>query len=217
MNHDKCMKWFWRIIIVALITGLTSTVIIVVSIQISERPFIHSVSQLNPVPYAIVLGASVSRTGVASDALRDRVDTAINLYQQGKVQRLLMTGDDGENQVDEVSVMKRLALEKGVPTSSIDIDGQGYRTYESCKRAAQVYHIKQAIIVTQNFHLSRALYLCKHFGIDAQGVSADRHSYQRIVYFTLRDWLASVKAWWDVTILPPRSPVSFGKAISSSL
>lgn len=120
-----------------------------------------------------------------------------------------MTGDDGGFHVNEVATMKRLAVEAGVPESAILVDEHGYRTYESCKRAVEVFGVKQGIIVTQRFHLSRAMYLCSHLGMEVQGVPADLETYQRIVFFTLRDFAATLKAWWDINIVTPRPPVQY--------
>lgn len=162
---------------------------------------------LRPMEYAIILGASVKQDGTPSDALEDRVMEGVDAYKDGKVQKLLMTGDDGAFHINEVETMARVAREAGVPGDDIVVDGQGYRTYESCKRAAQEYEITEAVVVTQRFHLSRALFLCSAFGIDVQGLPADRRTYQRIGFFFGRDLLASFKAFWDVYVWPPESPV----------
>lgn len=163
--------------------------------------------QQSPVEYAIVLGASVKIDGTPSDALYDRVATAVELYNKDYVQKLLMTGDDGKFHTDEVAVMQRVATELGVPEEDILVDGHGYRTYESCKRAQEVFGIKEAVVVTQRFHLARAIFLCNHFGIESQGRVAARQSYQRIVFFWIRDLTSSFKAWWDVYIQTPRPVV----------
>lgn len=186
--------------------GLTG-VSIIQQIQRQYRPTIHSISEVTPAPVAMVLGASVKLDGTPSDALRDRVMVGIQLYKEGKVSKLLMTGDDGGFHANEVATMKRLAVEAGVPETDILVDGQGYRTYESCKRAVQVFNIRESIIVTQRFHLARALYLCSNLGMEAQGVAADLQPYERIVFFTARDFAASLKAWWDINIDAPPSPV----------
>ena len=155
----------------------------------------------------IVLGAALKTDGTPSDALRDRLETGIALYKVGKAPKILLTGDDGKNHTDEVAVMKDYVLNREVPEQDVKVDGQGYRTYESCARAVQVLNIKKAIVVTQNFHLPRALYLCNSLGMDAVGVSADLEHYQDWWWNLGRDLLASVKAWWDVNVQTPRPPV----------
>lgn len=164
-------------------------------------------TDLRAVDYAIVLGASVKQDGTPSDALYDRVAEAVDAYKAGKVKKLIMTGDDGGFHADEVETMAELAIELGVTSTDVIVDGQGYRTYESCKRAATLYGVKEAVVVTQRFHLGRALFLCESFGIDAQGLPADRRPYQRILFFISRDLAASFKAWYDVYISAPKSPV----------
>jgi vancomycin permeability regulator SanA len=199
---------------IILVTGLLCLSIIV-QIQTQNLSHLYSVDQalsvnwISPAPVAMILGASVKLDGTPSDALRDRVTVGIQLYKEAKVRALLMTGDDGEFHANEVATMKRLAMEAGVPESAILVDEHGYRTYESCKRAVEVFGVKQGIIVTQRFHLPRALYLCAHLGMSAVGVSADLQSYERIVFFTARDFASSLKAWWDINIMKPASPVNY--------
>jgi vancomycin permeability regulator SanA len=191
-----------------IVTAVAGCGLIIAHVQLSHIDDITEKTFAAPTaPVAIVLGASVKEDGTASDALVDRVATAVDLYHQGKVQRLLMTGDDGKFHTDEVAAMQRLAVEAGVPARDVQVDGHGYRTYESCKRAAEVFHIQQAILVTQRFHLGRALYLCENFQIHSHGVSADRQHYRRILYFWGRDLLSSAKAWWDINVWPPKPPV----------
>jgi vancomycin permeability regulator SanA len=200
----KALQW----IAGATTAGILLLLLIVAYVQLSEiRSIVGARKDLSQKEYAIVLGASVKLDGTPSDALEDRVMEAVDAYKDGKVRKLLMTGDDGAFHVNEVQTMARLAQEAGVPSEDVTVDGQGYRTYESCKRAAQSYGVKDAVIVTQRFHLGRALFLCRSFGIDVEGLPADRHSYQRILYFVARDIAASVKAFWDVYIWSPKSPV----------
>lgn len=156
---------------------------------------------------AIILGASVKSDGQPSDALRDRLLVGAGLYKDAHVRQILITGDDGAYHAKEIDVMRAFLIKQGIPSDAILSDPHGYRTYESCKRAAEVFQIKDAIIVTQRFHIARALYLCESFGIQSIGVSSDRTSYQRIIYFWVRDLGASVKAWSDIHLITPEPPV----------
>lgn len=166
-----------------------------------------SLNDLEPAPYAIILGASVKSDGTPSDALYDRILVGSELVKAKKAETLLMTGDGGAFHVNEVAAMKRTAMELGVDERDIIVDGQGYRTYESCKRAIQVYDIRKAIVVTQRFHLARSLYLCDFFGIEVQGMVADQQTYLREYFFIFRDLVSSAKAWWDTRIQAPAPPV----------
>lgn len=200
----RVTRWFWSL---CAVVGFALT-LMVAQVQWEQWSAIRpSIEKADKASYAIVLGASVKQDGTASDALVDRVTTSVDLFKQGKVEKILMTGDDGKFHTDEVSAMKKLALDQGVPDQAVLVDGHGYRTYESCKRAAKEFGVKDAIIVTQRFHLGRSLYLCHGFGIDAQGIAADRQSYEKIVSFMIREIGASVKAWWDTHIQEPKSPV----------
>jgi SanA protein len=169
----------------------------------------YTTAGLSRAPVAIVLGASVKNDGTPSDALRDRVDAGADLFRRGIVDSILMTGDDGQFAVNEIKAMVSAAREDGVPEQAIQTDGHGYRTYESCKRAHDVYGITQAIVVTQRFHLGRALYLCNSLGIDTTGMVADRQPYVRIVWFWIRDLLSSVKAFSDIFVVSPKPPVAY--------
>ncbi len=147
----------------------------------------------NEYSVAIVLGAKVGRDGLPSHMLYDRVLTGVDLYKAGKARKLLISG--GEN---EPAVMKTLALELGVPEADLIVDDQGTRTYESCSRARHVFGVDTAVVVTQDYHLSRSLYLCRSFGIDAIGLNAKRRDYTREGYNWKREYLSRVRAWYDI-------------------
>ncbi len=190
----------------ALCGGL---VVVIAVVQLLYIPkIIRTPSRIHDEPVAIVLGASVNRDGTPSDALRDRILTGVDLYKQQRVYALLLSGDNGKFHTDEVDVMKKTAMAAGVPEKDIYIDGEGYRTFESCKRAIEKFRVTQAVVVTQRFHLGRALFLCNELGIDAVGVTADRETYVNSRWFWIRDLFASAKAFWDIYVHRPKSPVA---------
>lgn len=151
---------------------------------------------------AIVLGAGLRRDGRPTTVLADRVATAVTLYQQGKIKKILMSGSVEPGR-DEPAAMRTLAIEMGVPGDSILVDPQGTRTYESCVRASKVFSVRSALIVTQRFHLPRALALCDANNIDAAGVSADLRMYRASFIWDIREIPASYRALWDVYIDTP--------------
>lgn len=173
---------------------------IIMSVQTKHLDEIFATSSELPstAPYAIILGASVKADGMPSDALRDRLTVGIELYQTKKAEKLLVTGDDGGFHANEVDTMKKYLLDHGVPEEAITVDGKGYRTYESCKRAHDEFHIKKAIVVTQRFHMGRALYLCDALGVESEGLTADLEPYIKAKFFWARDLVASVLAFWDI-------------------
>ncbi len=200
------MKKRTTILLTSIILAASMIVAIVADVQ---GQYIHRIIAIGKVPtstVAIVLGASVHSDGTPSDALADRLRVGAELYKQGSVSWVLLTGDDGEFHADEIDVMQSFIESKGVPENRILIDGRGFRTYESCKHAKEM-GIKHAIVVTQRFHIGRALYLCNRMGIDTWGVTSDLRHYVNNTMFWVRDLLASAKAWWDINIWTPRSPV----------
>ncbi len=159
---------------------LISAIVVVVGIFRSfekyESLITHALvpEQFPSAPIAIVFGAGMKKDGVTmTEMQRDRVIRAAELYNAGKVPKLLITGDDGSNNVDEVHAMKKLAIEMGVEPLDILIDPAGFNTYLSCRNARKEFALDQAIVVSQTFHLKRILYYCLNQGIQVQGVEAD--------------------------------------------
>ncbi len=153
---------------------------------------------------AIVFGAGI-RNDQPSRVLRDRLDTAIELYQTGKVKKLLMTGDNRFAYYNEPEVMRVYAVNHGVPNQDIVLDYAGRRTYDSCFRAREIFDVDRAILVTQQFHQARAHYLCDQFGVETVGLAANNHYFlkrTRLVW-NVRELLATSLAWWDVNIRQP--------------
>ncbi len=152
---------------------------------------------------AIIFGAGVWPDGRLSAVLEDRVYTAVQLYRAGKVGKLLMTGDNRTLDYNEPGHMRAYALALGVPDEDIVLDYAGRRTYDSCYRARAIFDVRDAILVTQAYHLDRALFTARNLGIDAVGVSADRRDYVRIRHYWWRELAATAVAWWQVKVSHP--------------
>jgi len=151
-------------------------------------------------PVAIVFGAGVWEDGTPTPMLADRVRAGVALYQSGKVERLLMSGDNRVPEYNEVDAMRQFAIERGVPAAAIAVDRLGLNTYATCDRARREFAINRAILVTQDYHLPRAVYLCRRLGVEAIGVSVRDWGVYRdrsMTEYSLRETLATVKAWWQ--------------------
>ena len=188
-----------RLLITLLVFGLIAvSAVVMINLRVRSYSTDRIYNDVGSVPaedrIAIILGARVRR-GVPSDMLYDRVLTGAELYKAGKTQKLLLSGGG-----DEPSVMKKLALEFGVPESDLILDDFGLRTYESCVRAKQAFQIEKGIIVTQDFHLPRSIYLCQNIGIDSVGLSADRRDYDAEGFGENREYFANLRAWYDINL-----------------
>lgn len=154
---------------------------------------------------AIVFGAGLRRDGTPTPILRDRVETAASLYFSGRVEKLLMSGDNSVLNYNEPEAMRQYALSLGVPDEAIAMDYAGRRTYDTCYRAKTIFGVKSALLVTQKFHLPRALFLCNALGLDASGVEANNRRYRggSLLVWNIREQLATVGAFLDVYVSGP--------------
>ena len=192
-----------------VIIGLVFVISVILHVRTAESDNIHNTDSSPQSEAIIILGASLKKDGSPSDALRDRLTVGAELYKLNKAPQIIVTGDDGQNRMDEVTIMKQTLIDLGIPQEAIIKDNHGYRTYESCKRAKKVFNINEAILITQKFHLVRALYICNELGVHSTGVTSDLQDYQKITQFIIRDWLASFKAWIDINLLEPEPPVHY--------
>jgi Uncharacterized membrane protein len=159
-----------------------------------------------PQRVAIVFGAGIRPNGQPSRILAERIQAAVELYQLGIVEKLLMTGDNSTVNYDEVTVMRDYAIARGVPAEDITRDYAGFRTYDSCYRAKEIFGVERAVLVTQSYHLPRAVYSCRQLGIDAVGLGTpDWGSYPDILIlrYELREIAASLQALWELHISHP--------------
>jgi SanA protein len=204
------LRKFFRFVVhfclYAVIGGFFVTGFLRTGILIQGRSMTYLPADVPAAPVALVLGAGLNRDGSPGVVLRDRVKTAAELYFAGKVEKLLMSGDNSSKFYNEPGAMQEYALSLGVPQADIVLDYAGRRTYDSCYRAKAIFGIEEMIVVTQAFHLPRALFLCNAFEIDAYGVAADDANYNRRSYtfWWVREILASAVAYWDVWIAQPQ-------------
>ena len=203
------MKWFWRIRVTFIVAGLISLLVIyLINRRIESQAAgkiessITEIPTENPPRIAIVLGAKVWENGEPSHALLDRVITAVELYRAGRVKKLLMSGDNPTENYDEPTAMKATAVKLGVPESDIVLDFAGRRTYDTCFRAKEIFQIQKAIIVTQEFHQARSLYLCNNLGVDSIGITANRRKYLGENYWAFREFFSTASAWFEINFLP---------------
>lgn len=162
----------------------------------------------------LVLGAGVRDDGSPSHMLEDRLKTGVALYDSGAAPKLLMSGDHGRKDYNEVSVMKEFALERGIASEDIFMDHAGFSTYESLYRARDVFQANTIVIVSQGYHLHRALYIAQSLGIDAVGVSADLRTYAGQSMRDIREIAARTKDFFMCVVQP--KPTYLGDAIPVS-
>lgn len=162
----------------------------------------------------LVLGAQVKPDGTPSTMLADRLDTAIQLYKDGVAPKLLLSGDDGQIEYNEVEVMLEYAKAQGVPGKDIFLDHAGFSTYESVYRAQYIFGVKKMVIVTQRYHEYRALYIAQRFGIDVNGVSAVDKRYIYQGFRDIREIMARDKDFFMCIVKP--EPTYLGEKIDIS-
>lgn len=160
----------------------------------------------------LIFGAGVLSNGTPSPMLRDRLLTGIACYQAGLAPKIVVSGDHGEDSYDEVNIMKNFCILNGVPSEDIFMDHAGFSTYESIYRIRDIFQAKQVILVTQEYHLYRALYVAKRFGLKAYGVSADLQEYAGQSYYDARELVARIKDFAYTVIFP--KPTFLGEPIS---
>jgi SanA protein len=201
------MKKFLRILLYLTLLGFLGIfAVYLINLQVSSYSKDKIYHSVQDVPtenrIAIVLGARVRAGEVLSNVLEDRVITAIELYKAGKVKKLLMSGDNPSKEYDEPTAMKNYAVKLGVPENDVVTDFAGRRTYDTCYRAKEIFEVQNAIIVSQEFHLPRSIYLCQNMGVEAIGIVANRRPYDRDDYFAFREFFSVASAWFEMNFIP---------------
>lgn len=199
------------LIIVLLIVFALAPLLWRRAVQAYYASEIHSPASAPQDRVAIVFGAAVYRNGRLSSILRDRMETAITLYEAGKVDKILVSGDNSADHYNEPAAMMAYAIQRGVPPEDIQPDYAGFRTYDTCYRAREIFQVDSALLVTQEFHLSRALFTCRSLGMRANGVSADLRPYRGSRWYEIRETAATLVALVDVIRQNP--PAVLGEPI----
>jgi len=201
------MKWFLRIFLSLLGIALIG----VLSVAVINR-YVHSqtggkiqrsmteIPAEEPKRTAIVFGARVLEDGKPSNTLYDRVLTGVELYRAGRAGKLLMSGDRQSDAYDEPAAMKKMAVELGVAESDVVLDNDGKRTYDTCYRAREIFEIHKAILVTQDYHQPRAIYLCSNLGVESIGITSNRRTYVDERYFNFREFFSNAGAWFEINV-----------------
>lgn len=220
MKQKRWGKRLIRLLLFMIICGMGGALFLVVLnafIKSSAEERILSPEEakgLTDVDCILVLGAGVWNGNRPSPMLEDRLQQGIWLYRDGVSDRLLMSGDHGRKDYDEVNVMKQYAIAEGIPSADIFMDHAGFSTYESMYRARDIFKAGKVIIVTQEYHLYRALYVAGKLGLDAYGVASDARVYAGQDYRELREILARTKD--SIYCLVKPEPTYLGDAIPVS-
>jgi len=207
MRHSvkRFFRLLWRVVLAVGALGLFGVLLPRLIITIYSMNRIYQKENAPNERLAIVFGAGLRRDGTPTPILRDRVETAASLYFSGKIEKLLMSGDNSFLSYNEPEAMRQYAISLGVPDHAIAMDYAGRRTYDTCYRAKAIFGMKSALLVTQKFHLPRALFLCNALGLDAYGVEANNRNYWRgsLFIWNFREQLATVGAFLDVYVSSP--------------
>ncbi|MBQ3616097.1 MAG: YdcF family protein [Anaerotignum sp.] len=210
-------KWLKRGILALFCLGITGTAVVFglssyIKKETAEK--IITAEEATDADCILVLGCGVREDGSPSLMLRDRLEKGIELYEAGTAPKLLMSGDHGRKDYDEVNLMKSYAMEKGVPSEDIFMDHAGFSTYDSMYRARDIFCAEKVIVVSQEYHLYRALYLAEKLGLEAYGVPAQDVNYRGQAYREFREMLARAKDFCTAVIQP--EPKYLGEKIPVS-
>lgn len=220
MKGKRMYRIAVRCLVVLLILGLTGAGIVfgingyVVSSTAPRILSPEAAAELTDVDCILVLGCLVHDSGEPSDMLEDRLRRGVELFKAGAGEKLLMSGDHGRVTYNEVQSMKQYAMGKGIDSSDIFMDHAGFSTYESLYRAKEVFRAKKILIVTQEYHLYRALYIAEALGMEAYGVFADYRGYSGQTARDIREILARNKDFLTAIFQP--SPTYLGETVPIS-
>lgn len=195
-TKKKILRKLFIIFLCLCITGITALAVINSVVKFSTEDQIltsEEAAKLEGVDCILVLGCYVNENGNPSAMLHDRLTRGVELYDLGAAPKLLMSGDHGRVEYDEVAAMKQFAVNEGIASENVFMDHAGFSTYESIYRAKEVFQADKILIVTQQYHLYRALYIADRLGVEAYGVASDYRTYTGQINRDFREVLARVK------------------------
>lgn len=205
------------VVLVLFVLGVVTVLLInhhVKTFGLSRVLTVEQASLLSDVDCVIVLGCQVRSDGSLSDMLSDRLTKGVELYHAGIAPKMIMSGDHGRANYDEVNAMKQFAIDNGVPSENVFMDHAGFSTYETMYRAKEIFEAQKVVIVTQEYHLYRAIYIAEELGLEAYGVSADLRTYRGQLKRDVREVLARCKDFAMCLFKP--EPTFLGEAIPVS-
>lgn len=178
-----------------------------------EKNYIKNIEDLpNDCDAILVLGAGLKSDNTPSDILTDRLITALKIAEENKCEKFILSGDHGDKSYNEVGAMKKFLMDKGIPENNIFMDHAGFNTYESMYRAKEIFEADKLIIVTNEYHLPRSLYISRNLDIESYGVSSDIRNYWFMTKYKIREALAQVKDYINIHIFKPE-PTFLGEPI----
>ncbi len=207
----KPLKIIFFVILVIII--LTIGINLIIYFSTKNSIITDKSEKLENIDCILILGAGIWNNQ-PSPMLEDRLLEGISLYKKGISSKIIMSGDHGKVDYDEVNIMKKFAIEKGVNSEDIFMDHAGFSTYESIYRTQKIFQVKKIVIVTQQYHLYRALYIAKQFGIEAYGVASNPREYARQSIREVREWIARDKDFIKCIYKP--TPTYLGDTIPVS-
>ncbi|MDD2270213.1 MAG: ElyC/SanA/YdcF family protein [Candidatus Dojkabacteria bacterium] len=199
------MRKIINVILLIIVIAVAYTVLIPISIvQYGRNRIYTQIADIPQYNVAIVFGAGLTAQATPSDILKDRLNTAYQLYLEGKIERILISGDNTSEGYSEPQAMyDYLVFTLDVDPEDVVRDFAGLRTYDTCARAKNIWDIDKAILISQGYHLSRAIFTCSRLGIDSTGYSATQYGYDNSNYYKLREIFAIHKAVLDVYVIHP--------------
>lgn len=197
-NYKFILKKYFKIFLYLAIAGIITIFSVNYYITSSTKKYIHySIKKFPKNDVGIIFGAGINGDQ-PSKYLKDRLDAGILLYKANRINKILLSGDNGREEYDEVTVMKNYCYRNGIDTTKIFIDYAGFDTYSTMYRAKHIFKIKKATLISQEYHLNRAIYIGRSLGIKSAGYSANKGEYLGYKYVTFREYLSRFKSFLDV-------------------